>query len=573
MFQSNAKLDATLGYLNKILLEEEIDENVSSYREELSLQAIEKPLYDILSVKYPYKQPESDPNSTNLASKSVIWGFQISEFNKGVEEGMKFLPNIDDLTTDFQSNNLGVSSNNLSTRVNLNKEEKEEEKGKKKSNDSDSDLSEGRNRKILMPYLDEPVRDAKLDEVLLRQDKFKNKVAELREIMQTKETQIQEELIDIKDLLIQCSHSIASNDHNTAKTLIKRIREKSSLDGDGTQRLGVVISNAFEARLNGTGSEIHKQFLFKQITTSEFLKAHLLFITVTPFERVSYHFANQTILNAIGKATKVHIIDFGIVYGFQWPSFIQALADSIKDRVVKVRITGIDFPQPGFRPAEQVERTGRRLEDYARSFNVPFEYQGIAAKWETIRIEDLKIKKDEVIIVNSLNQFRQVGDETITLESPRNQVLNLIWRIKPRLFIQGIFNRTYSPFFITRFKQVMMLYSTVFDMLDALIPRDNKLRQSMERDMLARKILNIIACEGSDWVEKPETYKQWHVRNLRAKFEQLPLDPTIIKGVKDQVRMVYKDKRFLVEEDTNWLLQGWSGNRIYALSTWRPKRE
>nr|GMC91852.1 Scarecrow-like protein 9 [Ipomoea batatas]GMC93702.1 Scarecrow-like protein 9 [Ipomoea batatas]GMC97548.1 Scarecrow-like protein 9 [Ipomoea batatas]GMC99611.1 Scarecrow-like protein 9 [Ipomoea batatas]GME17499.1 Scarecrow-like protein 9 [Ipomoea batatas] len=80
---------------------------------------------------------------------------------------------------------------------------------------------------------------------------------------------------------------------------------------------------------------------------------------------------------------RVHIIDFGILYGFQWPTFIQRIATR-DGGPPKVRITSIEFPQPGFRPTERIEESGHRLADYAKSFNVPFEYNAIAKKWETI---------------------------------------------------------------------------------------------------------------------------------------------------------------------------------------------
>ncbi|KAF8717551.1 hypothetical protein HU200_025808 [Digitaria exilis] len=91
-----------------------------------------------------------------------------------------------------------------------------------------------------------------------------------------------------------------------------------------------------------------------------------------------------------------------------------------------LRITGIDVPQPGFRPTERIEETGQRLAEYAKKFGVPFEYQGIASKWETIRVEDLKVGKDEVVIVNCLYRFRNLIDETVAVDSPRNRVLNTI---------------------------------------------------------------------------------------------------------------------------------------------------
>ncbi|XP_078170208.1 scarecrow-like protein 9 [Carex rostrata] len=292
-------------------------------------------------------------------------------------------------------------------------------------------------------------------------------------------------------------------------------------------------------------------------------------MTVTPFLRCTYAVAKITILQSVKKACTLHIIDFGIDFGFQWPCLIQELSEQ-KGSAVKLKITGIDFPLSGFRPSERVDETGRRLKEYAKSFGVPFEYHGIASTWEDINIEDLKIDNDELLIVNSMYRFRQLGDETVALDCSRNQVLNLIRQLKPHLFLHGIVNGTYSPFFVTRFKQVMSHYASMFDILDTFIPRDNTVRYLIEREIMARQMINLIACEGHAWVERPETYKQWHLRNLRAGFEQVPVDPHIIEVCKKKFKEIH-DKRYFVEEESYWLLQGWRGKTLHAISTWRPK--
>ena len=93
-----------------------------------------------------------------------------------------------------------------------------------------------------------------------------------------------------------------------------------------------------------------------------------------------------------------------------------------------MRITGIDLPQPGFRPASRVKETGRRLSNYASQFGVSFKYRGIAAKWETVGVDDLDIDPDEVLIVNSILHFGNLMDEGVDMSSPspRDVVLSNI---------------------------------------------------------------------------------------------------------------------------------------------------
>ncbi|KAJ1695475.1 hypothetical protein LUZ63_012173 [Rhynchospora breviuscula] len=595
---SDITLDATLSYLRQILLEEDIDENDLLYTKQSALHAMEKPFYDILGEKYPPSL--TDPQLSNHKKSAPIstdHHFLInqigstfgtlsgaSEFNKGVAEGIKFLPRLDKLILDLEASKLSLPLvHEEEDLVKLNADENGHTKSmglmecgskcKKKSN-GDADILEGRSHKLSMSYPEEPPRNAMFDKVLLNHDNY-TEVTSLWQKFQSKASKCSEkdqgEIAEIETLLIKCSLAVSANDCHLAEGLINQIRELSSLDGNATQRMASCFADALEARLNGTGSEAWRRIVAKRIPTSERLKVAQLYMTVCPFPRTSMYYANQTILNVAGKASKLHIIDLGIGFGFQWPSLIQALSNN-NSKCTKLRITGVDFPRPGFRPAELVQETGRRLEAYAESFNVPFEYRGIASNWESVSIDDLKLDKDEVLIVNTMYRFREVGDESVGLDSPRNQVLNLIQQIRPDIFIQAILSiRSFSPFFISRFRQALTLYSALFEVLDSLIPRDNKQRQYIERELFAKDILNVLACEGSDWTMKPETYKQWHQRSLRAGLDQIPLDPILLKECKETIKKVYGNDIFFIDEDRNWLLQGWSGRIFYAISTWKPK--
>ncbi|KAJ3688209.1 hypothetical protein LUZ61_017373 [Rhynchospora tenuis] len=593
---SDIALKATLNFISQILLEEDTKDTL--FHEESVVREMEKPFYDILSKNYPHTVDESDNregtqayphsivhNSSYQSGSDNLVTIQASEFDKRVEKGKKFLPGIDKLIVNFKANKLSVASTSEQgddlVRVGFEGEEEKQEnfvrnqlRDKNKSNIDDLDHLEGRNHKVSAPCSEETARRNTLfDKVLLKHDNYMKELSNLREAVQREVRKFsendQEDVDEIKKLLIQCSHAVYANDHQMAEDLIKLIRNQSSLDGDWTQRIAFVFSDALEARLTGTGSEVWRRLLAKRISTLEVLKIAQLIITVCPFPRTTMYYANRTILNMAKKTGVLHIIDLGIGFGFQWPSVIQALSDQ-NMKGIKLRITGVDFPRPGFRPTELVEEAGRRLEDYARSFNVPFEYSGMASKnWETISLDDLKIIKDEVLIVNCFWRLREIGDEAVSLNSPRDQVLKLIYKMKPHIFFEGVLSiQTFSPFFIPRFKQCLNLYASLFELLDILIPRDNKQRQIMERDFLARDILNVLACEGSDWTMKPETYKQWHQRTLRAGFEQVPLDPAIVEECRENLTEAYKNKIFFIEEDGNWLLQGWNGRAFDALSTW-----
>ncbi|WP_409226457.1 GRAS family protein, partial [Klebsiella pneumoniae] len=85
---------------------------------------------------------------------------------------------------------------------------------------------------------------------------------------------------------------------------------------------------------------MYTAYISRFTSASDVLKAHHLLLAVCPFKKFSNFFSNKTIMQAAEKATRIHVIHFGIIYGFQWPSLIQRFS-SRPGGPPKVRITGI----------------------------------------------------------------------------------------------------------------------------------------------------------------------------------------------------------------------------------------
>ncbi|KZV51802.1 scarecrow-like protein 9 [Dorcoceras hygrometricum] len=541
-------------------------------------------------------------NVADIFLESPISPLQMHEMHRGSqsEEANKFLPGENKFLISVDVNGF-LARNSIEESVKgvieAGKKDEVEEcspsqsKGKKNGHNFDSDFEE-RNSKLPAIYAESDVPMEEFDNVLLissgeHGEKFAAYRADLQyaasKSMQCsgrpkgsggvkrrgKKQTRKKQVIDLRTLLISCAQAVAADDHRNANELIKQIRQHSSPFGDGSQRLAHYFADGLEARLAGTGSQIHNALVNRRTTAADYLKAYYTYLASSPFRKITNFASNKTIITKSQKAMRVHVIDFGILYGFQWPTFIQRIA-ARKGGPPKVRITGIDFPQPGFRPAEKIQETGCRLAHYAEKFNVPFEYNAIAQKWETIRMEDLKIDKDEFVVVTCLYRGRNLLDESVVAESARTAVLNLIRKINPSLFIHGVLNGAYStPFFVTRFREVLFHFSALFDMLETNIPREKQERLLIEKDIFGKEALNVIACEGWERVERPETYKQWQVRDLRAGFMQVPFEREIMKGAIYKVRTCYH-KDFVIDEDGHWLLMGWKGRIIYAISCWKP---
>jgi hypothetical protein len=613
--------DITLNTIEQILMQD-TDDKVRSHHGETDLRTMEEPFYKLLGHQYPILPQRLPPCScdrltngnvsklnrhscsscsvniisSNYHSNGNLQAFQDPwTLSTIVGQAKQFPLGAERVEIGLNLNGLSITQNpsrdNFFLQMNAEdpiKHASSEVRGRKVyTSIEDLDLLEGRRNKQFAISSDQPIRNEMFDKVLLCSEL--KPVDVLPEIVADELTKYSQndqgrkpsrkttrgkarkkkEVVDLRTLLIHCAEAVSVNNRILATDTLKSIRQYSSPSGDDSQRLAFYLADCLEIRLSGNGSQVNQKFITAPRNAADILKLFHLCFTICPYLRSSYYFSNKTILDVSKGKPQVHIIDFGICFGFQWPSLLKQFANR-EGGPPKLRITGIEVPLPGFRPDEMNKNTWLRLVEYANMFKVPLEYQQISSKWEAISIKDLNIEEDEVLIVNCIHRMKNLGDETISINSARSRVLNTIRMMKPKVFIHGVVNGSYStPFFLSRFKEVMYHYTALFDIFDKTTQRDNETRMIIERDIYKYGILNVIACEGSERTERPESYKKWKVRNLRARFEQLPLNPAIVKGIQSMVRHIYH-KDYCVDEEDRYLVFGWKGRILYAISTWKP---
>ncbi|KAF7823663.1 scarecrow-like protein 14 [Senna tora] len=537
-----------------------------------------------------------DSSITKLLAQNIFSDADsVSQFNRGLEEARKFLPKV----TGLESKPVSLESKRVRGEaiITMGKDVRDGLKSRKNhEREGSDDEEEGRSNKQSAVYVDESEELSEMfDKVLLSVENVPlcaehngMQCEPLKDVQsseqpadssdgggktRSKKQGKTKETVDLRTLLVLCAQSVSANDRRTANELLKQIRQHSSPFGDGSQRVAHYFANGLEARLIGAGAGtqlFYNSLSSKRISAADMLKAYQVSMTASPFKKFANFFNIKMIMKAAEKAETLHIVDFGILYGYQWPMLIKFLS-SRDGGPPKLRITGIEFPQPGFRPAERIEETGRRLGNYCKRFSVPFEYKAIASQnWDTISIEDLKVERNEVLAVNCLMRFKNLLDETIEVSSPRNVVLNLIRKMNPDIFVQSILNGSYNaPFFVTRFREALFHFSALYDMFDTMVPRENEWRLMLEREFYGREAMNVVACEGLERVERPETYKQWQVRVTRAGFKQLPLNKELMAKFRNKMEAWYH-KDFVFDEDNNWMIQGWKGRILYASTCWVP---
>ncbi|KAI6686842.1 hypothetical protein NL676_032755 [Syzygium grande] len=510
------------------------------------------------------------------------------QFNRGSEEARKFLPASVPLTVDQENYNLAhkignTEANCIDEEENMRNHLENEWRGRKNHYRDDVTFEEGQANKQSALYKEDCELSEMFDKVLLIDNTggllslecTSEKTSQSKDLPGPncrRGSRQKKSTADLRSLLVRCAQAVSASDFKTAHELLKQIRHDSSPSGDGSQRLAHYFAKGLEARLAVSIDRNQAQGCYRCFelsrTVADELKAYQLHLSACPFTKFQIIFAKFMILKFAAAAKVLHIIDFGINFGFQWPLLIQELSKRTEG-APKLRITGIDLPQSGFRPAEKIEETGRRLANCCERFNVPFEFHAVASgSWECIRIEDLKIRSGEMVAVNCLSRLKYLYDETVEVNCQRDAVLRLIRSMKPNVFVHGIHNGSYNmPFFLTRFREALFHISAVYDMFDATVAGDNEQRLVLERDFYGREIMNVVACEGLHRVERPETYRQWQVRLTRAGFKQLPLDQELMKKARAKLRKCYH-KDFGLDEESNWMLLGWKGRIISGSTCW-----
>ncbi|KAF8650354.1 hypothetical protein HU200_063963 [Digitaria exilis] len=472
-------------------------------------------------------------------------------FLKGMEEAKKFLPTMND--------------NLLPSRV-------EEGRGQKKCPSSWSDLEAEAGRKSKIMASEPEENGEAVDKMIIDgydscMDKMKDlRIARISDAEKKKITRKQSSsnepvVVDLCTLLIHCAQAMSmEGNHNTTTELLRQIRRRASPTGDATQRLAHYFANGLETRLAGSGRHVYRSLVSKHTSVVEYLKAYHLYLTACCFETMAYKFSGNEHLQRRRPRRDVEEEEGSAHRGLRrWV------------RLPVAKLAGLHGDMGG-RPAG-----GRRLTSFARDLGVPFEFRTVVAEWDTVRAHDLAIDPDEVLVVSSItglgttmDEFAGAGDD-VDGPSPRDVILGNIREMRPDVFVLCAVNGSYGgPLFVSRFREALFHYSAVFDMIDgggAAAAMDEGQRMVVERDLVGRCALNVIACEGLDRVERPETYRQWQTRCQRAGLRQLPLCMEIVKRLREKVKKYYH-KEFVVDVDHEWVLQGWKGRILYAMSTW-----
>lgn len=367
----------------------------------------------------------------------------------------------------------------------------------------------------------------------------------------------QENGVRLVHALMACAEAIQKNNPTLAEALVKQIGFLAVSQAGAMRKVATYFAEALARRiyrLSPPQNQIDHSL-------SDTLQLH--FYETCPYLKFAHFTANQAILEAFEGKKRVHVIDFSMNQGLQWPALMQALA--VREGGPPIfRLTGIGPPAPD--NSDHLHEVGCKLAQLAEAIHVEFEYRGFVANSLAdldASMLELRPSETESVAVNSVFELHKLLGRPGAIE----KVLGVVKQIKPVIFtvVEQESNHN-GPVFLDRFTESLHYYSTLFDSLEGAPSSQDKV---MSEVYLGKQICNLVACEGPVRVERHETLSQWANRFGSSGFSPAHLGSNAFKQASMLLALFNGGEGYRVEENNGCLMLGWHTRPLITTSAWK----
>ncbi|CAN7140871.1 unnamed protein product [Brassica rapa subsp. narinosa] len=366
----------------------------------------------------------------------------------------------------------------------------------------------------------------------------------------------QETGVRLVQALVACAEAVHQENLILADALVKRVGSPAASQAGAMGKVATYFAEALARRIY----RIRPSSPAVDPSFEEILRMH--FYESCPYLKFAHFTANQAILEAVATARGVHVIDLGINQGMQWPALMQALALR-PGGSPSFRLTGVGGPSEG----DGIQQLGWKLAQLAQAIGVEFEFKGLTVE----RLTDLEPEmfetrpESETLVVNSVFELHPV----LARPGSIKKLLATVKAVKPSIVtvVEQEANHN-GVVFLERFNEALHYYSSLFDSLEdgVIIPSQDRV---MSEVYLGRQILNVVAAEGTDRIERHETLDQWRKRMGSAGFDPVSLGSDAFKQASLLLALSGGGDGYRVEENDGSLMLAWQTKPLIAASAWK----
>lgn len=207
---------------------------------------------------------------------------------------------------------------------------------------------------------------------------------------------IQAELMEeesLTDLLLAAAEAVEAQNQPLVSNLIEKLKNLLLCDmgSSSFNQLAWFFTQGLHYKALEYNISAHEMADQDQIKSNNSMSAFQMLQQLSPYIKFAHFTANQAILEASEGEKLIHVIDFDIMEGIQWPPLMADLA--AKKEVCLLRLTAIVQDSENER---KIEQTGRRLSEFAKSMNFPFMFDQMGIEKEE-NFEQIQVMGQTVI--------------------------------------------------------------------------------------------------------------------------------------------------------------------------------
>ncbi|KAJ7560965.1 hypothetical protein O6H91_03G007800 [Diphasiastrum complanatum] len=369
--------------------------------------------------------------------------------------------------------------------------------------------------------------------------------------------------IRLVHLLVACTEALSNGSTDLASVILNRINQLISFTGNTMQRVASYFCQSLQAQIDGEEAAAENANVRCETLTGAFQILH----EICPYIKFAHYTANQAILEAFENEDRLHILDFDIMEGLQWPPLMEALATRSSKKVRSLEITAVRMDSPENSLYSSISQTGRRLYEVAASLGIPFAFHEVFLEDDNCLDEAIaqNLIDGEAVAVNCMFELPHMATRS---HHAASNFLSAIFRLGPKVITcaEDALMSTAATQSADHFMVALHHYSAIFDSLEASLSAFPLARTLVEALFLAPRISQVVATATSEEAagEKP---RHWSFLLEEAGYQ--PIEFSEQNESQATVLLSLYKEEFSMHKDQHQLLLGWGQRPILAASVWK----